>query len=66
MIFFTTLGGIAMRGGRVDCVSGVRGIDLSADFRLHSISEGEQWYGVLHTSPSLVDDYVMVYPKLIG
>ncbi len=37
---------------------GVKSIDISADFRLKDASEYEQWYGVAHPKPELLEDSV--------
>lgn len=37
---------------------GIRVIDISADFRLRSPAEYEQWYGVGHPSPRLLEEAV--------
>ncbi len=37
---------------------GVKVIDLSADFRLKSVAEYEQWYGVKHPAPELLEEAV--------
>ena len=38
--------------------NGVKVIDLSADFRLKSVSEYEEWYNVEHPLPELMEDAV--------
>ncbi len=38
--------------------TGVQVIDLSADFRLTSAAEYERWYGVAHTAPDLMSQFV--------
>ena len=42
---------------------GVRVVDLSADFRLHSRDTYEEWYGE-HGAPELIDDAVYGLPEL--
>jgi N-acetyl-gamma-glutamyl-phosphate reductase len=42
---------------------GVRVVDLSADFRLHSQSTYEEWYGA-HGAPGLIGDAVYGLPEL--
>ena len=37
---------------------GVKVIDISADFRLKDPSEYEEWYGMAHPKPSLLEDSV--------
>jgi len=38
--------------------SGKKVIDLGGDYRLNSSSEYEKWYGINHTSPSLLKDKI--------
>ena len=42
---------------------GVRVVDLSADFRLRTLSTYEHWYGA-HPAPALIDDAVYGLPEL--
>ena len=44
--------------------SGVKSIDISADFRLKDASEYEQWYGVTHPKPQLLEESVYGLPEL--
>lgn len=44
--------------------AGVRVIDLSADFRLPDKAIYEQWYGVRHAAPDLLDEAVYGLPEL--
>lgn len=44
--------------------SGKKVVDLSADYRLHSISEYEAWYGTKHTSAELLSSSVYGLPEL--
>ena len=43
---------------------GVKSIDISADFRLKDASEYEQWYGVAHPKPQLLEESVYGLPEL--
>ena len=43
---------------------GVRSIDISADFRLKDASEYEEWYGVPHARPQLLEESVYGLPEL--
>ena len=43
---------------------GVRVIDASADFRLKDPAVYEEWYGVTHTAPDLLDQAVYGLPEL--
>lgn len=38
--------------------TGVRVIDLSADYRLRDVTAYERWYGVAHTAADLIDEFV--------
>jgi N-acetyl-gamma-glutamyl-phosphate reductase len=44
--------------------AGVKIIDISADFRLKDPMEYEEWYGVPHPMPSLLEDSVYGLPEL--
>lgn len=46
--------------------AGVAVLDISADYRLKSAAEYEQWYGVKHTSPQLLDSCVYGLPEENG
>jgi len=43
---------------------GVKVVDLSADFRLHSADAYKQWYGTEHTAPELLEKVVYGIPEL--
>ena len=58
VVFFATPNGVAMGEARALLESGVRLIDLSADFRLHDIGEWERWYAMAHAAPELVAEAV--------
>jgi len=44
--------------------AGIKVIDLSADFRIKDASVYQQWYGVEHTAPPLLDQAVYALPEL--
>ena len=44
--------------------SGVRVIDMSADFRLHAAAEYPKWYGQPHPAPELLETAVFGLPEL--
>ncbi|MBI4302178.1 MAG: N-acetyl-gamma-glutamyl-phosphate reductase [Chloroflexi bacterium] len=44
--------------------TGVKVIDISADFRLQDAAEYEQWYGVPHPAPHLLKEAVYGLPEL--
>ena len=58
VVFFATPNGIAM--GMVPALleAGVRVIDLAADFRLKDAALWQQWYGMEHACPELLDEAV--------
>ena len=43
---------------------GITVIDLSADFRLHDPKLFEEWYGMKHSAPELLDEAVYGLPEL--
>ena len=43
---------------------GITVIDLSADFRLHDPKIFEEWYGMKHSAPELLDEAVYGLPEL--
>jgi LysW-gamma-L-alpha-aminoadipyl-6-phosphate/LysW-L-glutamyl-5-phosphate reductase len=44
--------------------SGVKIVDLSADFRLKNPSDYETWYGYKHPAPEMLDKFVYAIPEL--
>jgi N-acetyl-gamma-glutamyl-phosphate reductase len=64
LIFFATPNGIAMQQARALLESGVKVIDLSADFRLQDITAWEKWYGMTHACPDLVEQAVYGLPEV--
>ena len=54
--------GAAKMGGWLD--TGVRVIDMSADFRLRDASQYPRWYGQEHPVPALLDKAVVGLPEL--
>ena len=44
--------------------SGVKVVDISADFRLRSAAEYQEWYGVEHLAPQLLEEAVYGLPEL--
>jgi N-acetyl-gamma-glutamyl-phosphate reductase len=64
LIFFATPNGIAMQQARALLESGVKVIDLSADFRLQDIATWEKWYGMTHACPDLVEQAVYGLPEV--
>ena len=64
LVFFATPNTTAMSQAEELLVSGIRVIDLAADFRIKDIATWEQWYGTTHACPALVDDAVYGLPEL--
>ncbi len=58
LVFFATPNGAAMTMVPGLLEAGVRVIDLAADFRLHGKEVWEQWYGMPHSCPELLDQAV--------
>lgn len=44
--------------------SGVKVIDLGADYRLRNYNDYEKWYGVMHKLPSRIEDAVYGLPEI--
>lgn len=64
LVFFATPNGIAMEMAGELLAAGVRVIDLAADYRLKDAATWEQWYGVPHASPELLEMAVYGLPEL--
>jgi N-acetyl-gamma-glutamyl-phosphate reductase len=64
LVFFATPNGVAMEQARALVDSGVRIIDIAADFRIHDVAVWEQWYGVKHACPELVAEAVYGLPEV--
>jgi N-acetyl-gamma-glutamyl-phosphate reductase len=63
-VFFATPNGTAMTMAPALLAAGTRVIDLAADFRLQDSGEWEDWYGVPHACPDLLDEAVYGLPEL--
>lgn len=64
VVFFATANGVAMTDAPALLETGVRVIDLAADFRIKDILEWEKWYGLTHTSPEPVAEAVYGLPEV--
>jgi N-acetyl-gamma-glutamyl-phosphate reductase len=62
LVFFATPNGVAMGEAQRLIDSGVRVVDLSADFRLRDVAEWEHWYGLKHACPALLAQAVYGLP----
>ena len=64
LVFFATPHATAMRQVPGLLKSGCKVIDLSADFRLKDAQSWQQWYGVEHAAPALLETAVYGLPEL--
>lgn len=64
LVFFATPNTTAMKQAEALLASGIRVIDLAADFRLKHVPTWEQWYGATHACPALLEDAVYGLPEL--
>ncbi len=64
LVFFATPNGTAMQMAPVLLDAGTRVIDLAADFRLRDPALWEQWYGMPHACPELLDEAVYGLPEV--
>jgi N-acetyl-gamma-glutamyl-phosphate reductase len=58
VVFFATPHGVAMAQAPELLKAGVRVIDLGADFRLQSVQQFENWYGLAHKSEVVLREAV--------
>jgi len=64
LVFFATPNAIAMTQAEEILESGIKLIDLAADFRIKDIPTWEQWYGTQHACPGLVEEAVYGLPEM--
>lgn len=64
VIFSATPNGVLMNYARELHAAGVKMIDLAADFRLQDVALWEQWYGMKHVCPELVEQAVYGMPEV--
>lgn len=64
VVFFATPNGTAMHTVPGLLEHGVRVIDLAADFRLKSAEQWQQWYGIPHACPHLLEQAVYGLPEV--
>ncbi len=64
IVFFATPHGVCMDHAKKLFNKGITVIDLSADFRLHDPKVFEEWYGMKHSAPELLDEAVYGLPEL--
>lgn len=64
VVFFATPNAVAMSEAGSLLASGVRIVDLSADFRIRSASEWEKWYKIKHAAPELLTEAIYGLPEV--
>lgn len=64
LVFFATPNGTAMKMVPELLDSGVKIIDLAADFRLKDTAVWEKWYGMPHDCPDILEQAVYGLPEL--
>ena len=64
IVFFATPHGVAMEMGPALVKSGVKIIDLAADFRLKDTAQFAQWYKMPHTAQELLSEAVYGLPEV--
>lgn len=64
LVFFATPNATAMLGAEALLDTGIKLIDLAADFRIKDIDVWEKWYGATHACPALVEQAVYGLPEL--
>jgi len=64
LVYFATPNGTAMTMVPQLLEAGVRVIDLAADFRLTQPQVWEQWYGMAHACPELLEQAVYGLPEI--
>lgn len=64
LVFFATPNATAMNQAEDILESGIKLIDLAADFRIKHIPTWEQWYGEQHACPALVEEAVYGLPEM--
>ena len=63
IVFFATPNGTAMQTTPDLLKAGVKVIDLAADFRLKAVNTWQQWYGMKHSCPELLEEAVYGLPE---
>jgi N-acetyl-gamma-glutamyl-phosphate reductase len=64
LVFSATPNGVAMSMARDLLEAGIRLIDLAADFRIKDVATWEQWYGMKHACPELIEEAVYGLPEI--
>ena len=63
VVFFATPNGTAMQSTPELLKAGIKVIDLAVDFRIKDVAVWEQWYGMTHACPELLDEAVYGLPE---
>ena len=66
LIFLAVPHGTAMGLAAELVAAGLKVVDLSADFRIKDVGVYEQWYGVNHAAPDLLEEAVYGLPEVYG
>lgn len=64
LVFFATPNGTAMSMARELLQAGTRVIDLAADFRLKQTDAWQEWYGMPHACPDILEEAVYGLPEV--
>lgn len=64
LVFSAAPNGVAMTHAESLLENNVKLIDMSADFRIRDLAVWEQWYGIRHHCPGLVDQAVYGLPEV--
>jgi N-acetyl-gamma-glutamyl-phosphate reductase len=64
VVFFATPHGVAMAQAPELLASGVKVIDLAADFRMQDVAQFEKWYGMEHSCTQHLPEAVYGLPEL--
>lgn len=64
VVFFATPHGVAMSMAPELTASGVKVIDLAADFRISDLQVWSQWYGMEHSCPEVMEQVAYGMPEL--
>lgn len=64
LVFYATPNGVAMRQVPELLQTGVKVVDLAADFRLKSVDDWAHWYGEPHTCAEILEQAVYGLPEM--
>lgn len=64
LVFFATPNGVAMELVPELLSAGIKVVDLAADFRLKDPAVWQQWYGIPHVCPELLDEAIYGLPEI--